>query len=502
MTSRLARPWSGRSLDPDLPFGPSHCLLSEVEGAAPRDLEHTVLLNGSVRGQSRKLLLHPYPKRQSAASPARVGFPVRLRSGQEPSTASEVFAQEMLRRMNEVLARIQELEEALDDPANLWSRLRAAWKRAEDEKDPRMAEIVRQSRELRQPLRDLERRIRRVLRRHRQLTPLDRVQEMDRASMRWLSRQPGRTIAERAGAGQRILATVRKENYDTLENRVLHAYARLAADVAREWMQEHPRAKGSTRYSDVETFRKTCRELSRTLQEHGVAVAPAGITPNYVLMQDKGYRVVREAWELLLRREKVIDDLWAWQAQTWTDFAALAIVLAIDELEEAELIAQSPILWRSEAVVGRWFDQDRPLAVFWLRETGRIVEVQSRPENPGSLLTLARAHVSLKITDPSRGELPRRVAVWTPHAAERIDLSASLEETKVLLEQLQQVAANEILRNGLIITPAHERPEAAAATGRRVRVDGVALDASGVSLGQGLEALRAFARSGIYGDAV
>ena len=53
---------------------------------------------------------------------------------------------------------------------------------------------------------------------------LDRVQEMDRASMRWLSKQPGTTLAQRAGSDQRVLAIVRKENFDTLENRVLHAY--------------------------------------------------------------------------------------------------------------------------------------------------------------------------------------------------------------------------------------------------------------------------------------
>ncbi|MBY5853885.1 hypothetical protein ACC699_29770 [Rhizobium ruizarguesonis] len=37
----------------------------------------------------------------------------------------------------------------------------------------------------------------------------------------------------------------------------------------------------------------------------------------------------------------MLDDLWAWQAETWADFAVLAIVLAFDELEESELVAQS-----------------------------------------------------------------------------------------------------------------------------------------------------------------
>ena len=52
----------------------------------------------------------------------------------------------------------------------------------------------------------------------------------------------------------------------------------------------------------------------------------------------------------------------------WTDFSVLCVVLALSELEEAELVAQSPIVWRSEASLGRWFEQDRPIAVFWLEE--------------------------------------------------------------------------------------------------------------------------------------
>ncbi|MBK5924619.1 hypothetical protein CCR90_12710 [Rhodovulum sulfidophilum] len=496
---RLARPWSARSLPEDRPFGPGDCLMIAYDGLPPRGVQHVVLMKGNVRGQDTCLALCPYPKREQAENPDRTGFPSRPRKGHDPKDKSELFAADALRRMNEVLARIQELEEALDDPSDVWGSLRAAWKRAEREEDPRMAEIVKQARELKPVLDALLKSIRRVLRRHRELTPLDRVQEMDRASMVWLSRQPGRSVAERAGAGQRILATVRQEHFDTLENRVLHAYARLAADAAREWMREHPRSKESARYAQVDAFRKTCRNVGAVLVELDVSVAEPGCTPNYVLMQDRDYRSVREGWERLLKRDKAIDDLWAWQAQTWTDFAVLAVTLAIVELDEAQLVAQSPINWRAEAETGRWFDQDRPIAVFWLRETGRVVEVQARPETPGSLLTAARAHVALRITDPTRMEVPRRVAVWTPHAMKRIDLDDAVQDAAALVDQLQPLAMTEILRQGLILTPAHGRPETARADGQVSRVSGIALGASGESLAAGLEAVREFVRSEFYG---
>lgn len=491
----LSRPWEGLGRPA---FGGQDCLISEVTGTVARNIEHSVLMRSTLRGELTHLLLHPYPRKGHALLPQRSGFPLRPRAVKEQETPEEAEARACLRRMNEVLARVQELGEALDDPLNVWSRLREAWERAENEEDPRMAEIVRQAREVLPQLRDLEPRIRRVLRRARERISLDRVQEMDRASMRWLVRQPGRTIAERAGASQRILATVRRENFDTPENRVVHAYTLLASEVAREWMREHPKAKASRRYGQVDALAKFCRAFSQLLESLDVRIAEAGITPNYVLMQDPGYNRIYEAWKRLLREQIILDDLWAWQAETWTDFSVLAIVLALNELDDAELIAQSPILWRSEATLGRWFDQDRPIAVFWLKSLGRIVEVQARPEAPGTLLGFARAHVALRITDTSRTELPRRVAVWTPHALSRINLLDGVAQAHRRILEIQQLNAQETLRHGIILTPAHNSPQVEEVRGPRTQVHGIAFDASGDGLRFGLDAIRAFVRSEIY----
>ncbi len=495
----LGRPWDRRAII-DAKFGPSDCLVSEVRGEAPRNGGHSRLMSAKLQDGPIELILHPYPKTGNAQRPDRIGFPVRPRGVKEHETADDVRARELLRRMNEVLARVQELGEALEDPLHVWPRLREAWERAENEADPRMAEIVRQAQEVLPRLKALEPRIRRVLRRSRELTSLDRVQEMDRASMRWLVRQPGKTIAERAGASQRILATVRRENFDTPENRVLHSYSKLAFQVAREWMQEHPRARTSRRYSQVEHFGRFCKTFAQMLADLDVSTADAGVVPNYVLMQEPSYNVIYEAWRRLLEEDKVIDDLWAWQAETWTDFSVLAVVLALSELDEAELVAQSPIVWRSEASLGRWFEQDRPIAVFWLKNTGRIVEVQSRPEAPGRLLALTRAHVSLRISDINKGLMPRRVAVWTPHSMARLDLRDAVQRANERLVEIQSFSQTEVLRNGLILTPSHGAFESCLTSGARTRVDGIALEASGEGLRKGLDAIRTFARGELYAN--
>ncbi|WP_145110906.1 hypothetical protein [Cereibacter sediminicola] len=497
---RLARPWADAGLAEGEAFGPGHCLLSE---AAPGDKagEHAVLMRGEARGEARHLLQHPYPRRGAASGPDRAGFPPRPRKGKEAEADPEALA--ALARMNEVTARVQELGEALDDPSTLWTRLRAAWDRAEHEEDPRMAEIVRQARALTPVLKLFRDHIRRVLRRHREPTPLDRVQEMDRASMRWLSRQPGRTTAERAGSEQRILAVVRHQNFDTLENRVTHAYVLLAADVGREWLREHPRAQGSRRYQLVQGYAKLCKAVATELRDLGIGIAEPDVTPNYVLLEDRTYRLIREAWEALLKREKALDELWAWQAKTWTDFAVLAIVLALHDIDGAELIAQSPIRFLSESVNGIWFEQERPIAVFWLRKLGRVVEVMARPEKPGTLLTLARAHVALRISDPlDRSAFPHRVAVWTPHAMTRLDLAAAAQQAAGRLAELAKVPGQqERIRHGLILTPGHRVPESVSSDHGGVFVEAIALDATGASLAAGRAAIRAFLGREIWGAA-
>lgn len=497
--SKIARPWTGVYLDEEQAFTRSHCLLSDVQRESGGRDQRDLLMKGHVRGRDAFLFLHPYPKRADAVGPARTGFPVRPKSGSQPHDAEEFFAHDTFRRMNEVVARVQELQDALDDPENVWLRLREAWRRAEDEKDPRMAEIVKQARKLTPVLKDLQKRIRRILRRERESTPMARAQEMDRKSLLWLTRRPGRNMAERGGPSQRIQSIVRRENFDTLENRVVHAYARLAEMVAREWINEHPRARESARFKSVAAYRKFLKVLSRDLEGLGVGVAAPPVNPNYVLMQDKGYRQIYQAWVELLRREKTLDELWAWQAQTWTDFVVLAIVLALEELDEAELVAQSPIIWNEEAVSGRAFDQGRPIAIFWLKKAGRVVEVMARPEEPGALLTLARAHVALRVVDPAGEEFPRRVAVWTPHAMEEIDLVKAAQESCDRVWQINQKPSSiEVLRDGLIVAPSHGVSRREICQHGRVKVEALSLGASGEALAKGMDAIRTYVRSGIY----
>lgn len=495
----LNRPWAAStSLGDVSTLGPADCFLAEVTKGKDRLPKHVPLLSWKDGSQSREIILLPYPKSgASGGSPVVHGLPARPKIGLDPQSQDEIIAADALARMNHVIARIQELDAALDDPEKVWVLLAEAWRRAEDEANPRMAEIVRQARGVLPLLQDLEKRIRRVLRRNREMTSLDRVQEMDRGSMLWLVRQPGRTTAERAGAGQRILATMRHENFDTLENRVLHAYVILAVQVSREWLREHEKASSSERFVLVGKFRKYCKRFASELVGLGVGVAPHFVTPNYVLMDDRAYRKVRIALERLLHRERVIDDLWAWQAQGWTDFCVLAVTLSLHALEDSELIAQSPILWRGEAVTGRWFSQDNPLAVFWLKDSGRIVEVQSRPRDISPQQKVTKAHVWLRISDLNNNDAARRVPVWTPHCFTAHDPQAEAEAALLTLIAAQRVPATNIMREGLVLMQAHGHPSDYDARNGNCLVRGIAFDATGAALAHGVRQLGVFLRGAL-----
>ncbi|MFC6689637.1 hypothetical protein [Jhaorihella thermophila] len=489
----IRRPWSHRTEDPAAAvLGPSDCLLGEATGSDGARSRHAVLL----ARDGAQLRLYPYPKTGRSDAPCQIaGLPARPRIGLEPRTEEETVALAASARMHRVLARIHEVEGALDDPENLWPRLQAAWDRAENEADPRMAEIVRQSQQTRPHVLQLESRIRRVLRRNREMVPLDRVQEMDRASMLWMVRQPGRSIAERAGADQRVLAIARHEDFNTLENRVFHAYLRLAERFARQWLREHKTAQSSQRYRNVESYQRLCRRLSRELRELNVGVADPDVTDNYVLMEDRAYRAIRRAWDKLLRQNKAEDELWAWQAQSWTDFCVLAVTLALHGLDEAQLLAQAPLIWLDEAVQGRRFLHDRPLAVFWLRDSGLIVEVQARPERVSRIQFAARAHVWLRVTDLNSDAIERRVPVWTPHSFDPMDLRAETQQAATLIEMLRRHATHEVMREGVILAPADATFDSHEATSGGSRVRGIAFDARGAALRQGKQALAGFVRS-------
>jgi hypothetical protein len=208
---------------------------------------------------------------------------------------------------------------------------------AEDAKQPRKALIVYIAELMRGRLTHIVAAARRILYRERLMLPAGRVAETDTACLRWMVRQPGKTMAQKAAANrQQLLGVARRESFDTLENRVLkdflfrcvmegRRYLKTEVEVNKAWLLA-PNAV------TVRQYQHLCYDLSRTSLFENVAAPPPAPRPNYVLQNDARYREVWRLYVRLLKREDEEDCLWDWQTRTWADVCRFLVCAALFDL--------------------------------------------------------------------------------------------------------------------------------------------------------------------------
>lgn len=433
---------------------------AQVDGKAPATEVVATMQERDPSGQhdvATVLALLPFPIRRSpgfaVATPngaCRLSWsaaPEKQGPNHEPQNEDERLAHALMQRVLAVWDRISDVEDALVDPSKLWKTL--AWRWAElDHQQPRMDIIVRQARDLARVLDVLELRPRRILRRVHRQTPVSRVQEIDRRAMLWLARQPGETLAERAGDSQRVLAVAREENLDTLENRVMRSYAELAHRHARDYLERNRTRRRTLRARSVEAHGKRCARLARDLAERGVRKAEPGVPPNFVLQQNAHYHAIWKAWIELLDHERQKDELWRWQARSWEEFCLVAIVVGLTKVEDAQLVASSPLWFRDEHHRGRWIETDSPLAVVFLRRSNIIVEVQTEP--PNELLRSFGAALWLRIGEAGNNQsILKRIPIWPLWSPSNGIVAGEAEEVQRMLA----LARGSSIAGGLLLRP-------------------------------------------------
>jgi hypothetical protein len=230
-------------------------------------------------------------------------LPARPEEDRDSEHETEQGAKALLDRVKSVWERLRDVEGTLEDPARMWRQVQALWLDEAARANPEMDIIVEHARLLPPTLDMLDHAPRRILRRVQRMVPVARVQEVDRRTMTWLIRQPGESIAERAGNRQRIQAVAREESFNTLENRVVLSYARMADAVARDYCDRHGTTALTPRVARVRRFGGRCRTLERDLRSRSVGEAGADATPNFVLQNDVRYRAV---WGSTLKPSKIL----------------------------------------------------------------------------------------------------------------------------------------------------------------------------------------------------
>lgn len=219
---------------------------------------------------------------------------------------------------------------------------------------------------------------RKVLNRKHAQVGLERLQEMDVASLIDYARRPGNTAAIKAGDRQRLMAVVREETVNTLENRVVHDFCRRARDAAMRYVADechrcdHDSCNrtniqgqcGSARVKRAESFVRRC-ELwlaSPTLSSVLPLSVPCRI-PNYALLQNVRYVQIWDAYQKLLRQEDVREQTWRWKRRTWCDCVRILMMETMRTLtchghQPPFQASDKPIRIRREPQYGCWIKSE------------------------------------------------------------------------------------------------------------------------------------------------
>jgi hypothetical protein len=257
-----------------------------------------------------------------------------------------------------------------NDKQIVWERLLAAWTDHTAESSiPPMALIVRHAQTLQKLTKDLYENPRHILRRLQELTPVDRVQQLDISCVRWLSRQPGKDVYERAGPRQRILSVQRHQSIDTLENRVLVDFSKRSQLAASNYTKRYDRLKKTGRWGLVNMYGRKSHRINRDLSSEGVSRIHPPLTPNFVLLQDVRYRRLWKSYLELLRQSDDEDECWRWQHRLWSDYIRLLTHISLRADDRFQMVAETPLRINEEQERGSWVAMSSQQSGTWLVQT-------------------------------------------------------------------------------------------------------------------------------------
>lgn len=321
------------------------------------------------------------------------------------------------------------------------ARLAARWTRIAAVDAPPMALIVKFARRLPPVVEAICRNPRRVLRRERVATPVGQIQEVDTACLRWISRQPGRTLVEKAGHKQQLQSVRRFEDADTLENRVVRDVLVRSLAAGRRYLADNQRFSGHERLLLVRRFVAQCQRLLRDSPIGGVHPLVVVPQPNYVLQYEPAYHRIWTAYQLLLRREKQEDSLWRWRERTWAEMCWIGVVAALQQLCRRSPASRGECYFRDDHVAGRFLDTRTIPGDWWFEGPRTKAVVQFVPDyavadyiGRNSRLNSLCPDFVLGVRDPdSRSAQCKYILFWT-----QTSLSGQSDHARRLGESLSQ----------------------------------------------------------------
>lgn len=283
----------------------------------------------------------------------------------------------------------------------VYGRLEKIWNdpRLGDD-DPKGELLVKHARRLQVTLEDLSTRPRVVLRNEHRMLKLQTVRRTDAKTLRWLSSQPGRNIAERAGSRQRIRAPKRYETIATLENRVLRSFAALTVRETKNWI-ENTDNRVSDHYATIEAHHRRAVRVEAILREHKVPEAKPPIQPNFPLRFDPHYRKIWRSWLELRARSAATELEWMWQHRTFMELLGLRAAMKLRQIAcdqpDGGILAHAPVLRVENAPnKGSYLNDTGIQIAFGIDRDDLVEELLFRTRDIGSGCLGAIAHAGLE----------------------------------------------------------------------------------------------------------
>ena len=213
---------------------------------------------------------------------------------------------------------------------------------------------ISQDKELLRVFETIVNRPRHILLRYRQNTRLSRIQEIDSACIRDIAKRPGRTIFEKAGPRQELLAVQRRESRNTLENRIFVWVLNRIIEIAWRYGETNKHHTDSNR---VKIVAKCNRRTSQWIKEDALNDVSTEhlqhpVQPNYTLQMNSRYKQVYNLYKKLLKEQQVIDDSWEWQRNLWAESAKQLMACALTSFFPEEY--RSTPYYRNEGEFGVW----------------------------------------------------------------------------------------------------------------------------------------------------
>ena len=246
-----------------------------------------------------------------------------------------------------------------------WSQCRRIFTERSDDDEAKMRLIVRIATECERLIEDLCTRPRRILRRIRRLERVERVQQLDPACIRWIIRQPGRTLVEKAGPKRQVMSIIRIDIADTPENRVLRDFLERCQRAASQYLAEHRHLiRQSNRVDLVYGFLLRATRLLLTTEIGEIPRLSGLAQPNYVLQFDERYSRLWPWYERLRRHQTELDNVWRWQHRLWAERCILTIFAALDEIQGKTARIDTRAFVRLEQEDGQFIDGRSPIGMW------------------------------------------------------------------------------------------------------------------------------------------